>query len=67
MDYKQRKPTDSFCNLRKDDDENSVRYLTSNEAKNLAHCLKTKNLPGLNDSDRIHLVAMVNTIVEVSQ
>jgi hypothetical protein len=53
--------------IRKDDDEDSVRYLTSSEAKNLAQCLKTKNLPGLNDNERIHLVAMVNTIVEVSK
>lgn len=47
-------------------DDDTVRALTSNEAKNLAHYLKVKELPGLNQSERIHLIAMVDTIVEVS-
>lgn len=41
--------------------------MTSNEAKNLAHCLKHKNLPGLSKRDKYQLIAMVNTIVEVSK
>lgn len=49
-----------------EDDADTVRVLTSNEAKNLAHYLKVKVLPGLNESERIHLIAMVDTIVEVS-
>lgn len=49
-----------------DDDDDIVRHLTANEAKNLAHSLKTKVLPGLNENERVHLIAMVDTIVEVS-
>lgn len=49
-----------------EDDDDTVRPLTSNEARNLAHYLKVKVLPGLNESERIHLIAMVDTIVEVS-
>lgn len=58
----------SFTNYstRQDDDDDVVRALTSNEAKNLAHYLKVKVLPGLNENERIHLIAMVDTIVEVS-
>jgi hypothetical protein len=48
------------------DDDEAVRPLTENEAKNLSHILKSKSLPGLNENDRMHLVAMVNTIVEVN-
>ncbi|KAG2213642.1 hypothetical protein INT46_000817 [Mucor plumbeus] len=49
-----------------DDDDDNVRSLTENEAKNLAHCLKMKFLPGLNENEQIHLVAMVDTIVEIT-
>ncbi|GAA5804339.1 hypothetical protein HPULCUR_009827 [Helicostylum pulchrum] len=49
-----------------DDDDDIVRHLTANEAKNLAHSLKTKVLPGLNENERVHLIAMVDTIVEIT-
>lgn len=52
--------TDEF-----DEDDDVIRHLTVNEAKNLAHSLKKKILPGLNENERIHLIAMVDTIVEV--
>ncbi|KAF1802905.1 RAVE protein 1 C terminal-domain-containing protein [Mucor lusitanicus] len=55
---------DTMQNDNQDDD--TVRALTSNEAKNLAHYLKVKELPGLNQSERIHLIAMVDTIVEIT-
>ncbi|KAG1472233.1 hypothetical protein G6F56_001663 [Rhizopus delemar] len=47
-------------------DEDEVRFMTSNEAKNLAYSLKHKNLPGLSKKDKFQLIAMVNTIVEIS-
>ncbi|KAI8640796.1 RAVE protein 1 C terminal-domain-containing protein [Parasitella parasitica] len=49
-----------------DDSDDGVRLLTTNEAKNLAHCLKVKVLPGLNENERTHLIAMVDTIVEIA-
>jgi hypothetical protein len=49
-----------------DEDDDAIRYLTLNEAKNLAYSLKKKILPGLNENERIHLIAMVDTIVEVN-
>lgn len=49
-----------------DEDDDAIRHLTLNEAKNLAHSLKKKILPGLNENERIHLIAMVDTIVEVN-
>ncbi|KAI8095298.1 RAVE protein 1 C terminal-domain-containing protein [Thamnidium elegans] len=49
-----------------DEDDDIVRHLTANEAKNLAHSLKTKILPGLNETERVHLIAMVDTIVEIT-
>lgn len=48
-----------------EDEEDEVRHLTSDEAKNLAYSLRKKILPGLNESERAHLIAMVDTIVEV--
>ncbi|KAL7308090.1 regulator of (H+)-ATPase in vacuolar membrane, variant 3 [Mucor circinelloides] len=51
---------------KQDDDDDAARALTSNEAKNLAHYLKVKVLPGLNENERIHLIAMVDTIVEIT-
>ncbi|KAG0842100.1 hypothetical protein G6F19_001183 [Rhizopus arrhizus] len=49
-----------------DEEDEEVRFMTSNEAKNLAHCLKHKNLPGLSKRDKYQLIAMVNTIVEIT-
>ncbi|KAI8047369.1 RAVE protein 1 C terminal-domain-containing protein [Gilbertella persicaria] len=47
-------------------DDDHVRHLTLNEAKNLIHSLKSKSLPGLNENEKTHLIAMVNTIVEIA-
>ncbi|CEP07241.1 hypothetical protein [Parasitella parasitica] len=57
---------DDGTEIQDDDDDDCVRPLTANEAKNLAHCLKAKVLPGLNENERIHLIAMVDTIVEIA-
>lgn len=48
-----------------EDDDEEIRTMTANEAKNLAYSLKSKNLPGLTQSDKYQLIAMVNAIVEV--
>lgn len=55
----------SFLRSLDDEDNDNVRPITQNEAKNLAHYLKSKSLPGLSENERIHLIAMVDTIVEV--
>ncbi|RCH95795.1 regulator of (H+)-ATPase in vacuolar membrane, partial [Rhizopus azygosporus] len=49
-----------------EDDDEEIRTMTANEAKNLAYSLKSKNLPGLTQSDKYQLIAMVNAIVEIS-
>ncbi|KAI9477753.1 MAG: RAVE protein 1 C terminal-domain-containing protein [Benjaminiella poitrasii] len=49
-----------------DDDDNFVRSLTANEAKNLTYALKRKRLPGLDENEKIRLIAMVDTIVEIT-
>lgn len=48
-----------------EDDDEEIRAMTANEAKNLACSLKSKKLPGLTQSDKYQLIAMVNAIVEV--
>lgn len=57
----------TFSRRSADEDDDIVRRITANEAKNLAHSLRTKILPGLNENERVHLIAMVDTIVEVRQ
>ncbi|KAI8367413.1 RAVE protein 1 C terminal-domain-containing protein [Choanephora cucurbitarum] len=49
-----------------DEDDDPTRHLTLNEAKNLAYSLKSKSLPGINENEKMHLIAMVNTIVEIT-
>ncbi|KAI7868808.1 RAVE protein 1 C terminal-domain-containing protein [Spinellus fusiger] len=47
-------------------DENNTRPLTLTETNYLISCLKSKTIPGLSQKERMHLVAMVDTFVEVS-
>lgn len=48
-----------------DDDENDSRPLAASETEYLTDCLKRRELPALAEKERLHLVAMVDTFVEV--
>ncbi|KAI8370276.1 RAVE protein 1 C terminal-domain-containing protein [Blakeslea trispora] len=49
-----------------DEDGDFNRHMTLNEAKNLVYSLKPKSLPGINDKEKAHLIAMINTIAEIT-
>ncbi|ORZ24097.1 RAVE protein 1 C terminal-domain-containing protein [Absidia repens] len=49
-----------------DNDENISRPLTKYEANQLLDYLKDRRLPGLSDREQIHLLAMIDTFVEIS-
>lgn len=49
-----------------DNDENISRSLTKYEASELLAFLKNRRLPGLSDQEQMHLLAMIDTFVEVS-
>ncbi|KAI9492527.1 RAVE protein 1 C terminal-domain-containing protein [Zychaea mexicana] len=48
------------------DDEDDTRPLTRQETRYLVDQLKRRQLPGLSDHEKIHLVAMIDTFVEIS-
>ncbi|KAI8988974.1 RAVE protein 1 C terminal-domain-containing protein [Pilobolus umbonatus] len=49
------------------DSDDDARPLTDNEVKNLIYQLKSRSLPGLNETEKMHLIALVDTIVELNQ
>ncbi|KAI8085118.1 RAVE protein 1 C terminal-domain-containing protein [Halteromyces radiatus] len=49
-----------------DSDEDLSRPLSIMEAGQLKDMLKTRQLPGLSDNERMHLLAMIDSFVEIS-
>ncbi|KAI9316514.1 RAVE protein 1 C terminal-domain-containing protein [Dichotomocladium elegans] len=49
-----------------DNENDQIRPLTNKEREYLIAILKERKLPALSESDRMHLVAMVDTFVEIS-
>ncbi|KAI8971923.1 RAVE protein 1 C terminal-domain-containing protein [Mycotypha africana] len=53
-------------NVDDDDNINSIRLMTANEMKNLIYSLEKRALPGLSKSERLQLIALIDTIIAIT-